>query len=54
MSWLQRWITSWIDMLCGLVGGVSFGLYRPSWGFDFMIWVTKRNLKKRMAEDTSK
>lgn len=46
MTHFQHWIAAWIDMIVGLLGVITFGLYRPWWDFTYRCWATKKGLKR--------
>lgn len=50
MNWINLWIASWLDMICGLISVVTFCKIRPWWDFSFRCRSTKRDLKKRIRE----
>jgi hypothetical protein len=42
----DHWISSWLDIICGLISVLTFCYYRPWWDFGFRIWTSKKHLKK--------
>lgn len=40
-SWINKWVISWVDMICGLVGIVTFCYYRPWWDYSIRSWCAK-------------
>ncbi len=47
MIFLGKWISGWLDMMCGLISVLTFTLYRPWWDFKFRIYWSKKMLIKR-------
>lgn len=43
--WLEHWVCSWLDTICGLISVVTFCAYRPWWDFKFRVWSSKMMLK---------
>lgn len=41
---LTSWITSWLDIVCGLISVLTFTLWRPWWDFKFRVWADKKLL----------
>jgi hypothetical protein len=46
-SYLNRYVETWLAMLCAMVGVLTFGFYRPWWDFSFIIYSTKRSVIKQ-------
>lgn len=45
--WFGHWISSWVDMICGLISIITFCMYRPWWDMTFRIWWDKRIFKHK-------
>lgn len=45
---LYLWISCWLDLICGLIGVITFTLWRPLWNFSFTIWYSKKELIKKI------
>lgn len=42
---LTNWIIAWVDMFCGLLGVLTFMIYRPWWDMQIRIWLSKQRLQ---------
>lgn len=47
INFIGKWVSSWLDMICGLLSVITFTLYRPWWDFKFRCWFSKIQLKIR-------
>lgn len=52
--WLEKWLTAWVDMICGLLAVLTLGFFRPWWDFKFRGWITLLFLKHGIQWITSK
>lgn len=48
MKWGYRWVGYWLDMVCGIIGVLTLGFYRPWWDFDYRAWSSKKELKRKL------
>jgi len=49
--YFNNWIAAWIDIVCGMIGVVTFTICRPRWDFEFRAWSGKRTLKRMMRSN---
>jgi len=47
---LTNWLTSWLCMICAFVFVITFTVYRPTLDMRFIVFISKRNMKKRIFE----
>jgi hypothetical protein len=52
--WLYLYIDSWVQLLDGLVGILTFGLYNPYLSFKLCTWHSKRQCKKNIRFERNK
>lgn len=46
---INWWVAAWIDMVCGLLGVVTFTIYRPWWDMDYRFWITRLMTMKKKS-----
>lgn len=44
MRWCHRYVRNWVDLICGMIGIITFGFYRPWWDIKFSCWYAKREI----------
>jgi len=54
LEWLEHWIASWLDMICGLISVITFCAWRPWWDFDFRAWSGIRRCKREIEREEMK
>jgi len=50
MNRLEQWLSAWVDIICGIVGVLSFTLYRPGWDLYIRAYFTKKRLRKKIND----
>jgi uncharacterized membrane protein YjgN (DUF898 family) len=44
-SWLYSYALSWIELVQGLIGVITFGIVTPEWDTKFVFWDAKREME---------
>ena len=47
LIWVGKWVASFMDCICGLLGFITFTIYRPWWDFKIRGWFGKKIIKLR-------
>ena len=50
LLWIDHWISSWMDIICGLLSVVTLTMFRPSWDMNVRVFFAKTQMKMRMKQ----
>ena len=51
LQWWYDWVAAWIDALCGIIGVLTFCLYRPWWDMSYRVYTTKKLILRKKNEN---